>query len=65
MTESPILPQIQTHMIDEASANSALAVQDAAFNLWLQRGLHEMFDNIADEPIPAALLALIENDRKR
>lgn len=63
MTESPNLPQNQSN--GTASANSELAVQDAAFNLWLQRGLHEMFDNIADEPIPAALLALIENDRKR
>ena len=65
MAESLNLPQSPADAIADASADSELAVQDAAFNLWLQRSLHEMFDNIADEPIPAALLALIENDRKR
>ena len=38
---------------------------DAAFDLWLQRGLHAMFDDVAKEPIPPELLALIERDRKR
>ncbi len=38
---------------------------DAAFDLWLQRGLHAMFDDVAKEPIPPELLALIDRDRKR
>ncbi len=38
---------------------------DAAFDIWLQRGLHRMFDDIAREPIPPELLALIEADRKK
>ena len=38
---------------------------DAAFDLWLQRGLHKMFDDIAREPIPEDLLRLIEEDRKK
>lgn len=38
---------------------------DAAFDLWLQRGLHQMFDEVAREPIPPELLALIEADRNK
>ncbi|MXP62965.1 hypothetical protein E0493_06315 [Roseomonas sp. M0104] len=36
---------------------------DAAFDLWLQRGLHAMYDDVAREPIPEELLRLIEQDR--
>jgi hypothetical protein len=36
---------------------------DAAFDLWLQRGLHAMYDDIAREPIPDELLKLIDQDR--
>lgn len=38
---------------------------DAAFDLWLQRGLHTLFDDVAKEPIPSELLALIEQDRSK
>ena len=38
---------------------------DAAFDLWLTRGLHALYDPVAQEPIPPDLLALIERDRKR
>ena len=38
---------------------------DAAFDLWLQRGLHQLFDDVAQEPIPDELLRLIEEDRKK
>jgi hypothetical protein len=38
---------------------------EAAFDLWLQRGLHEIYDNVAREPIPDDLLKLIEEDRKK
>ena len=37
----------------------------AAFDLWLQRGLHQMFDDVANEPIPEELLKIIENDRNK
>ncbi len=37
---------------------------EAAFDVWLQRGLHELFDEVAQEPIPENLLRLIEGDRK-
>ncbi len=38
---------------------------DGAFDLWLHKGLHELFDEIATEPVPDELLRLIEEDRKR
>ena len=38
---------------------------EAAFDVWLQRGLHEIFDKVASEPVPEELLKLIEEDRKR
>jgi hypothetical protein len=33
------------------------------FGLWLQRGLHQLYDSVAQEPIPPELLRLIEADR--
>jgi hypothetical protein len=41
------------------------AAPDVAFGLWLERGLHKMYDGIAGEPIPPELLELIERDRKK
>jgi hypothetical protein len=38
---------------------------DAAFDIWLQRGLHQIYDEVAREPLPDELLRLIEEDRKR
>jgi hypothetical protein len=47
-------------------AEKASAKQpSAAFDLWLQRGLHQMFDDVANEPIPEELLKIIENDRPK
>lgn len=39
-------------------------VSDAAFDLWLERSLKALYDDVAQEPIPDALLKLIEDDRK-
>lgn len=36
-----------------------------AFDAWLQRGLHALFDDVTREPIPEELLRLIEDDRRR
>ncbi|MBV9653608.1 MAG: hypothetical protein JOZ42_03490 [Acetobacteraceae bacterium] len=38
---------------------------EAAFSLWLQRGLHKLFDEVANEPIPEELLKIIEEDRRK
>ena len=35
---------------------------DNAFDLWLRRGLHQLYDTVAKEPIPEALLRMIEDD---
>lgn len=43
----------------------AAPAADVAFDLWLARGLHEMFGSIASEEIPPGLLMLIERDRER
>lgn len=38
---------------------------EAAFDVWLRRGLHELFDEVAREPLPEELLKLLEDDRKK
>jgi hypothetical protein len=38
-------------------------VTEGAFDLWLQRSLHQLFDKVAKEPIPESLLRLIEETR--
>ena len=50
------------------AAGEGMSVKSAkvsAFDLWLQRGLHQLFDEVAREPVPEDLLRLIEDDRKR
>ena len=36
---------------------------DQAFELWLNRGLHDLYDAVAKEALPADLLKLIEQDK--
>ena len=38
---------------------------DAAFDVWLTRGLHQLFDDVASEPVPDELLKLIREDRDK
>lgn len=38
---------------------------DSPFGIWLSRGLHQLFDDVANEPIPDELLKLIEEDRNK
>ena len=33
---------------------------DSAFDVWLNRGLHQLFDDVAKEPVPDNLLNLIQ-----
>lgn len=33
------------------------------FDEWLRRGLHELYDQVANEPIPPEILKLIEDDK--
>ena len=47
-----------------AARKGSAALPDAAFDLWLQRGLQTIYGDVAKEPIPEELLALIEASRK-
>ena len=38
---------------------------ESAFDIWLHRGLHDIYDQVSREPIPDELLRLIEEDRKK
>ena len=44
-------------------ADGAKTEKAEAFDIWLQRGLHQLYDSVAKEPIPDDLLRLIEQDR--
>jgi hypothetical protein len=37
----------------------------SAFDIWLDRDLHRMFDKVRAEPIPEELLRLINSDRNK
>jgi len=37
---------------------------DAAFDLWLERGLHRLYDHAAFEPVLPGLLRLIQESGK-
>ena len=59
---------------DKTKPRAAKAVQkpsvksrkgEAAFDLWLDRGLHRLFDKVASEPLPEEFLRLIEEDRRK
>ncbi|GBQ89733.1 hypothetical protein AA23498_0699 [Acetobacter nitrogenifigens DSM 23921 = NBRC 105050] len=45
------------------SARKERRKREDAFEIWLKRGLHQLFDDVAQEPIPEELLRLIEEDR--
>lgn len=52
-------------MPPETGPTAKATVPNAAFDIWLRRGLHQIFDDVAREPIPPELLRLIELDRKK
>ncbi len=41
------------------------AAAETAFDIWLRRSLHQMFDRYKDEDIPAEWLRMIQDDRDR
>ncbi len=36
---------------------------NAAFDLWLKRGMHQLYDHVAFEPVPEDLLKLIQEGK--
>jgi hypothetical protein len=55
----------QPAMTSKPGRAGKAALPNAAFDIWLRRGLHQIFDDVAREPIPPELLRLIEQDRKK
>ncbi|WP_165943461.1 hypothetical protein [Roseicella aquatilis] len=49
----------------KAGAEQEGEAVDNAFDLWLRRGLHQLYDTVAKEPIPEELLRMIEEDRQK
>lgn len=47
---------------DGKSARVAKASAERPFDMWLQKQLHAMYDEIASEPLPNDLLNLIDHD---
>ncbi len=43
----------------------AAAKADAAFDVWLQRGLHDLFDEAANEAVPDEWIRMIEQHRTK
>ncbi|MBF0870730.1 NepR family anti-sigma factor [Gluconobacter japonicus] len=48
-----------------SSGKPKVEENDSPFGIWLSRGLHQLFDDVANEPIPDELLKLIEEDRNK
>ena len=38
---------------------------DSAFDQWLNRGLHELFDDVVNEPVPPELLKIVRDDKDK
>jgi hypothetical protein len=45
--------------------NKQSRATDSAFDLWLNRGLHELFDDVMKEPVPPELLKIVQDDKKK
>jgi hypothetical protein len=50
---------------ESGSALGRTGKGERAFDAWLKHGLHKLFDDIANEPVPDALLKIIEQDRQK
>lgn len=50
---------------DPARGAQRAAEAASAFDLWLHRSLHLLYDGVTREKVPAELLRLIERDRGR
>lgn len=58
--------RLRTRMTDTPPARKTKKKQgDQAFDVWLKRGLHQLFDDVVNEPMPEELLRLIQEDREK
>jgi hypothetical protein len=49
----------------EAARGNSKPPTERPFDMWLQKQLHAMYDEIAAEPLPEELLGLIDHDAKK
>ena len=52
----------QSAAADEAARQRSKPSAERPFDMWLQKQLHAMYDEIASEPLPNDLLNLIDSD---
>ncbi len=50
---------------DGKSGRGAKVSTERPFDMWLQKQLHAMYDEIASEPLPNDLLNLIDHDAEK
>jgi len=55
-------PKTGLKAMDGKSAKAAKPSAERPFDMWLQKQLHAMYDEIASEPLPNDLLNLIDHD---
>ena len=55
-------PKAGLKAVDGKSAKAAKPSAERPFDMWLQKQLHAMYDEIASEPLPNDLLNLIDHD---
>ena len=55
-------PGVQAGTESRGRNQSAKASAERPFDMWLQKQLHAMYDEIASEPLPNDLLNLIDHD---
>ena len=58
-------PDMKDRRPKPATTAKSTPPKTKAFDVWLNRGLHQIYDNVANEPIPEELLKLIEDGRKK
>lgn len=63
--QKPGRPQADLGQDGKAGGRGRRSSPDAAFDLWLNRNLHSLYDDVAKQPIPPEILALIEGDKKK
>ena len=59
----PGLLSMSARQRKSGSVKKSSKKEDDAFDIWLKRGLHQLFDDVAKEPIPEELLRLLDNSR--
>ena len=65
MTDKDAASRRRSPVSSGSAPSAGKSKTDTAFDVWLQRSLHQLYDTVAREPIPDELLRLIEADRAK